>query len=218
MKIRKLVIGIDPGVTTGGFAVLPENYDDLHVEMTPVFPTVRINSTGTKSGFTSKSGGINIPLYCEKIKEACFTFYKELGKDERGVIMTIFEDVHNIKNSSSISNFHFGERKGEIRGMANMLRCLLDELFGGKITIIVDTVSPVIWQKHCVDFTDKVFEKGKVNTKESSIRSALRHFPNTNFTKGRGTTPQDGMTDAALIAKYGMEVAIPNHPIYNEDF
>lgn len=207
MKIKKFVIGIDPGVETGGVAFLPENYDDLKVLMTPRFPSKTVRTSGTKSGKRTIKGDIDVDKYSDLIMEACVIFCRSLKEGETGEILIILEDVHNIKGVSSVSNFNFGVRKGEIRGMAYMCGKFILSMFKN-IKFYTSQVSPKEWQSHSVDFVDKVFSGSKADTKASSARAAVRHFPNTSFTKGRGTAIQDGITDAALIAKYGMEVEL----------
>lgn len=217
MKTRKFVIGVDPGLDTGGIAFLPEDYNQLKVFMTPRFPSKTVRTSGTKSGKRTIKGDIDVDKFADMIMEACVTFCRSLNEGEEGEILFILEDVHNIKGVSSGSNFNFGVRKGEIRGMGFMCAKFILSMFKN-IVFYVSEVSPKEWQSHSVDFTDRIYTGSKLDTKASSARAAVRHFPNTSFTKERGTVIQDGITDAALIAKYGMEVVCVTDEILYDNY
>lgn len=192
-------IGFDPGIDTGGIAVLSrDNYSDLQTCMTPREPSQTIHGKKVL-------GSIDLPAMFQIIMEAARKIYIDGG----GTLLLIYEDVHNIKGSSSGSNFSFGERKGEIRGLVYAAKEAVCRIYSS-VNVVVDKVYSKKWQQHSIDFTDKKLKTtGKSDTKFNSIAAAQRLFPGHSFTKPRGKVPQDGMTDAALIALYGVEVVIP---------
>lgn len=188
-----IVVGFDPGVATGGIAVLTENRK-LTTYMTPRTPSKKV------CGRTVQ-GGIDVNSMCDIVLAAA----REVHNAGGGNLLLIHEDVHNIKGSSSGSNFSFGQRKGEIYGLSCAMEVAIPRIYPD-VNIIVDAVYSKTWQKHSVDYMDKEFKPyGKTDTKYSSINTAMRLFPDHSFTKERGKVPQDGMTDATLIAVYGMD-------------
>lgn len=191
-----ITIGIDPGIETGGIAILPEDNSRIVTMMTPRLPSI------TVAGKTKK-GGIDV----NKISKIMLDIMMEVHESGGGTLVIVYEDVHNIKGSSSASNFAFGCRKGEIAGAATTVQEIARMLYYDT-KVVVEPVYSTTWQKHCIDFTDKVIKSGKTDTKASSISCALRKFPDHSFAKGKGKVPQDGMTDAALIALYGKEVVL----------
>lgn len=190
-------IGFDPGIDTGGIAVLPvDDKSKLKTYMTPRLPSRKVVGKTVK-------GDIDICKMFSIVLEAA----KEIHDNGGGNLLIIYEDVHNIKNSSSKSNFSFGNRKGEICGMAYAASESIPMIYND-VHVIVDKVYSTVWQKHSVDFRDKKMGGWKSDTKYSSIKTALRLFPGHSFTKERGKVPQDGMTDAALIALYGADAIL----------
>lgn len=188
----KIFIGIDPGLDTGGMAMLTENMS-LYAIMTPRFPSTKIKNKTVK-------GDIDLESMTRFIMDSLNI---RDNNSEHTDIYILYEDVHALFKSSSSGNFSFGERKGEVRGIAYASKVFIENMFQD-VTVHVEAVYSTKWQKEVVHFADKVMTNGKVDTKASSINAAQRWFPNYKFTKDRGTVIQDGMTDASLIALYGL--------------
>lgn len=84
----------------------------------------------------------------------------------------------------------------------------------GRITALLELqkirheiiASPVTWQK--AFWSRPKLPKGqKFDTKEASINTAKRLFPQHDFIPtARSKKPSDGLTDAALLAEYGRRV------------
>lgn len=185
-------IGIDPGVSTSGIAVLPvHNHSKLETYMTPRKPTRKIGNRRIE-------GDIDL----EKISSIIMDTAKTISENKGGNLIIVYEDVHNIHGVSSKSNFSFGSRKGEIIGIASAVKTVMPMIYPD-VNVVIHAVYSTTWQKSFVDYRDKRIKNGKFDTKFSSIQCAMRLFPGHSFTKERGTVPQDGMTDAALIALYG---------------
>lgn len=188
-------IGIDPGISTGGIAVLPvHDYSKLQTYMTPRLPTKKVGNRRIE-------GDIDL----EKISGIMMDAAKTISENNGGNLIIVYEDVHNIHGVSSKSNFSFGCRKGEIIGIASAIKSVMPIIYQN-VDVVVHGVYSITWQKSFVDYRDKRIKDGKSDTKFSSIQCAMRIFPEHSFTKERGTVPQDGMTDAALIALYGTKV------------
>lgn len=197
-------IGIDPGLKTGGLTILPDNYMDMRSYMTPRFPSQTVRGKVVV-------GEINLYETVKIIVESICSMSLSCNSEDDINIVIVYEDVHSLAKSSSLGNFNFGQRKGEIAGIAETIKYFMDmnKIIDRKVNFMVRKVYSTIWQKHCITFKDKVFtEKGSVDTKETSKRCAMRRFPWYRFTKGKGVVVQDGMTDSALIALYGMEVIL----------
>ena len=82
------VIGIDPGIDTGGLSMIPEN-GEVKVIMTP-----RI----------SAKGDLDLRAISSFFLDAADKIQEEGG----GTLAIAVEDVHSIHNSSASSNFTFG--------------------------------------------------------------------------------------------------------------
>lgn len=88
-----VAIGIDPGIDTGGLAMIPEN-GEIKVIMTP-----RI----------SAKGDIDLRAISSFFLDAADKIQEEGG----GMLAIAVEDVHSIHNSSAASNFTFGGQRRE---------------------------------------------------------------------------------------------------------
>lgn len=121
-----------------------------------------------------------------------------------GDIVAIMEDVHAIFGSSAKATFSFGAIFGLLKGLlvANAIPYHL--------------VPPKTWQRDIWTHADMVFTTTQsktedkmvtrkvVNTKATSINSALRIFPDVDFRKSpRCKKIDDNKVDSMLIAEYG---------------
>lgn len=183
-------IGIDPGIDTGGIAVLYE--DGLEVTMTP------------RIGGLDK-GDIDLVAISGIILDAMDRVESSGG----GRVVVCVEDVHSVFGSSASSNFAFGGRRREPNALFAMLVALSDrKRVYPSVMLSFEEVPPKTWQKEIHVTADKTYKASKLDTKATSIRAATRLFPNVSFTKpwsGKGKRPekiQDGLCDAALIAEY----------------
>lgn len=183
-------IGIDPGIDTGGIAVLTPR--GLTVHMTP-----RIGG-GDK-------GDIDLIAISDIILDTMEFVNESVG----GQVVICVEDVHSIFGSSASSNFTFGGRRREPNAMFAMLAAInIREAIYTRTKVSLLEVPPKTWQKEIHTTADKTYNASKLDTKATSIRAAMRLFPNIPFTKpwdGKGKKPtkiQDGLCDAALIAEY----------------
>src|SRR5690554_174431 len=111
----------------------------------------------------------------------------------------IIEDVHSIFGSSAKANFSFGRNVGQLNAIL--------QLSG----LRYHYVPPKTWQKEIWTNVDKLYKPKKpnqknasVDTKKTSLNTALRLFPGHDFRKSeRSKIPHDGIVDASLIAEYG---------------
>lgn len=183
-------IGIDPGMDTGGIAVLYE--DGLSVRMTP-----RIGD--------EERGDIDLMAISDIIIDTA----ERVRDNGGGMLVICVEDVHSIFGSSASSNFSFGGRRREPNALFAMIAAInnREDIFHG-VRFALEEVPPKTWQKEIHTTADKTYKASKLDTKATSIRAATRLFPNVSFTKpwdGKGKKPtkiQDGLCDAALIAEY----------------
>lgn len=182
-------IGIDPGIDTGGLAMIAED-GDIKVIMTP-----RI----------SDKGDIDLRAISGFFLDAADRIQGEGG----GTLVIAVEDVHSIHGSSAASNFSFGGRRREPNALFAMMVEMM-ERYGSHpdVRFMFEEVQPKTWQKEIHTTADRVYSPSKIDTKGTSIRCALRLFPLVSFIKpwtGKGIKPtkiQDGMCDAILIAEY----------------
>lgn len=182
-------IGIDPGIDTGGISILRDDMS-LTPRMTP-----RIDG----------KGDIDLMAISSWILDEADAIQEAGG----GTLVVGVEDVHSIFGSSASSNFAFGGRRREPVALFNMLAEMERRYAVHKdVKFMFEEVQPKVWQKEVWTTADKVFDKSKVDTKATSIRCALRLFPEVTFTlpwSGKGVKPkkiQDGMCDSSLIAEY----------------
>lgn len=125
--------------------------------------------------------------------EALVDIFREIMKDNLGDdIILIIEDVHSLFGMSAKSNFSFGHIKGFKEGVSIALG------------IEYHLVTPKVWQRVVWEEQDIVLnDKGKRDTKATSLRAAQRIFPDVDFRKSeRARVPHDGIVDAALMAEY----------------
>lgn len=177
-----IFVGQDCGIETGGICINRDG--ELEYFMTP------------KKG----SGEIDLDFITRKL----FLIIKDIASSGGGTLVYTIEDVHSIFGSSAKSNFSFGRRRGEPDAIAASIRSSLGMLVWN-VNLEYYTPKAPEWQKAIIEFTDQVRDKGKLDTKKSSQKCALRLFPEYTFTKpGRGArVVQDGLTDSALICEYG---------------
>lgn len=104
------------------------------------------------------------------------------------------EDVHSIYGVSAGSNFSFGFGLGQIYGM---IECL---------DIPYTKVQPKEWQKFLWKEKDIVlFDKKKVDTKQSTINAIKRIFPNCSLQKTKRCKKEhDGIADSLGILYFGI--------------
>lgn len=97
------------------------------------------------------------------------------------------EKIWGMPGQSSNTTFAQANHYGFLRGVSSALEW------------DINLVAPVTWQKAMVGHLPK-----NLTSKEKSVQVALGEFPDFNFlpTK-RSKKPDDGLTDAALIALYG---------------
>lgn len=182
-------IGIDPGIETGGLAMIPES-GEIRVIMTPRM---------------SGKGDIDLRAISGFLLDAADMIQEAGG----GTLAIAVEDVHSIHNSSAASNFTFGGRRREPNALFAMMVEMM-ERYGSHpdVRFMFEEIQPKVWQKEVLTTADKVYTAAKVDTKATSIRCATRLFPLVSFMKpwtGKGVKPtkiQDGMCDAILIAEY----------------
>jgi len=93
-------------------------------------------------------------------------------------------------------NFKLGLIYGSIKSM--LIATKLPHFF----------VPATTWQKYSLRGVQPQYKTGKKkktkDTKAMAVIASQRIFPDVKFTKPKGTKPQDGLVDAALIAYYGM--------------
>ena len=121
-----------------------------------------------------------------------------------GDVVAIMEEVHAIFGSSAKATFSFGAIFGLLKGLlvAN--------------SIPYHLVPPKTWQRDIWTHADMVFTTTQsktedkmltrkvINTKATSINSALRIFPDVDFRKSpRCKKIDDNKVDSLLIAEYG---------------
>lgn len=191
----KVFVGIDPGLDTGGMAILKEDMS-LFAIMTPRYPSEKVRNKTVK-------GDIDLESMTKFIIESLNLTEND---NEPIEIQILYEDVHSLFKSSASGNFSFGCRKGEVRGIAHACKVFM-EMMHDNVSVVVRPVYSTTWQKEVVHFADKVMVNGKVDTKATSINAAKRWFPDYRFTKDKGSVIQDGMTDASLIALYGLRTS-----------
>lgn len=125
-------------------------------------------------------------------------------KTEYSNIVCVMEEIHAIYNSSAKATFSFGEINGLLKGL----------LIANKVPYHL--VPPKKWQSVIWDNKDmvvsykdvvirgKTIKKKEVNTKQTSINSAKRLFPEVDFRKNeRCKNIDDNKVDSLLIAEYG---------------
>lgn len=107
-------------------------------------------------------------------------------------VQVLIEDVHSLYGMSAKSNFSFGLIKGVKIGVVT------------SIGYNLELVTPKNWQKVVWIEDDIVLnDKGKRDTKATSLKAATRLFPDVDFRKSeRAHIPHDGVVDAALMAEY----------------
>lgn len=178
-----IFIGQDCGIETGGICINRNGL--LEYYMTP----------------KDSSGKIDL----EAITKTIYSLVIDIASHGGGTLVYTVEDVHSIFGSSASSNFSFGRRRGEPDAIAASIKTSLEMLGPWNVKMVYYTPKAPEWQKKIVEFVDQVREKGKLDTKKTSIKCAMRLFPGYSFTKsGRGSrVPQDGLTDSALICEYG---------------
>lgn len=177
-----IFIGQDCGIETGGICI---NRDGkLEYFMTP-----------------KSEEGIDLDVITKRI----YGLIIDIASFGGGTLVYTVEDVHSIFGSSAKSNFSFGRRRGEPDAIASCIKSSLCFLGPWNVELIYYTPKAPEWQKAVIEFKDQVRTKGKLDTKETSKRCAMRLFPEYSFTKsGRGArVVQDGLTDSALICEYG---------------
>lgn len=114
----------------------------------------------------------------------------------------ILEDVHSLFGMSASTNFSMGHTLGILDGIIAVSKIRLSR------------VAPKTWQKLIWENNDMVYKpiktdqkKPSVDTKATSINSALRLFPNTDFrATTRSKNSHDGMCDACCLAEYGRRI------------
>lgn len=111
------------------------------------------------------------------------------------------EDVHSIQGSSAASNFSFGRNVGELHAVLKILN------------VNMNMVQPKVWQKEIWDGYELIKKSSKTgktmvnDTKAMSISIAQDLYPDVDLRRTkRSRTPNDGMSDALLIAEYGRRV------------
>lgn len=100
----------------------------------------------------------------------------------------IVEQVNAMPGQGVVSMFSFGYGFGVVIGVL------------GALHIPFETVRPQVWQKVCYKGLDK-----KIPTKERSVIAAKRLFPLQSFTPHGCKVPNNGLTDALLLAYYSRQ-------------
>lgn len=158
---------------------------------------------GKKGGLVALKGSENkgkwaIPTIGNDIDGAALSNILLSLKDDYDAVVLI-EDVHSVFGASAKANFTFGFVCGLIEGV----------VIAAKMKFV--KVQPKVWQKEIWTTPDIEYEVGgkegkrkKVNTKLTSLKSAMRLFPNFDFrATERSKVAHDGIVDALLIAEYG---------------
>jgi len=126
-------------------------------------------------------------LFYDTLKDGRWISY--LAKHKNAVVA--IEDLHSIYGASAKSNFQFGLNNGYVIGVLETL----------KIEYI--KVAPKKWQKEMWKDIEPVRNKGKVDTKATSLLAARLMYPNEQFlASSRSSVAHDGIVDAILIAHY----------------
>lgn len=121
------------------------------------------------------------------------------------IALACIEDVHAIFGVGATSTFEFGKIAGELVNTLDILSVMYD--------FQVLEVLPASWQTPMWANVEKVMKPTKrkktdgtfvmkVDPKQTSLKSALLHFPGETFIPEGKKKPQDGIYDAALIALY----------------
>ena len=171
------VIGIDPGVK-GGIVVLQEG---KILERNPM-PIISIRLTSR-----AKSGKFKTKNEVDGMK-----VYKIMKKYPNALVM--IEDVKTIEQASKSNNFTLGEAVGVPKGIAL-------GLFGRYYRAYSKT-----WQKEVLRKRDIVYEdigETRIDKKATSLKAALRYFPDETFILEGKRVPHDGIYEGALMAVYG---------------
>tara|TARA_R110000803_G_scaffold162194_1_gene225834 strand:+ start:31490 stop:32020 length:531 start_codon:yes stop_codon:yes gene_type:complete len=172
-----MIIGIDPGAR-GGIAILENG--ELQVSQMPI-----VKSKWKNKDETNIDALALIAIFQAAIVRA---------KAAKDLIKIYIEDVHAIQKASGSSKFKMGYNLA-------MIHAVLDIVFGDYLL-----VQPKEWQIKTWRKKDLVFNKDaqkSIDTKKTSINAAVRHYPGESFIPKGKRTPQDGLCDASLIAKYG---------------
>ncbi len=149
---------------------------------------------GLKGGMAFYDGVIMIPMYTPVVSES---FVKNGKKQERNLLdlatirdlieehkpdLAILEKVAARSGQGVTSMFRFGQGFGEFRGILTAMRVTFEE------------PTPQAWKK---TFTLD-------SEKETSLELARQLFP-ANAKESFRLKKQDGVAEAALIAKYGFD-------------
>lgn len=158
---------------------------------------------GSKGFITLNNGG-EFKFYSIQDNDAyqLSDILRDIKEQYQNVVCAI-EEIHAIFGSSAKATFAFGEINGLLKGL----------LIANKIPYYL--VQPKTWQKEMWDNKDIVIDyqtiKGKdgvktkkvVNTKQTSLNTAKRIFPNIDFRKTeRCKNPDDNKVDSLLICEY----------------
>lgn len=183
------------------FSLLPENNLDVEESTNPkVFVGIDPGKAGGIVAMTDAKivGKWPMPLIGKDVDAVgLWTILDEIKQNYNPTL--ILEEVHSLHKMSASTNFSMGHTLGLILGI----------VIASKIRLI--RVQPKAWQKEIwlnseIEYLpikpDQV--KPSVNTKLTSIKAALRLFPNADFRKSaRATNPHDGICDACCMAEYG---------------
>lgn len=124
-------------------------------------------------------------------------------KKEHPNVVCVMEEIHAIFGSSAKATFSFGEINGLLKGL----------LIANEIPYHL--VQPKKWQSEMWDNKDiiatyktvtirgKQVNKKEINTKQTSLNTAKRIFPNVDFRKTeRCKNVDDNKVDSLLICEY----------------
>ena len=182
--MKKMIIGIDPGLSGSITAMTPDGYI---AEIVPM-PTI---STELKT-INKKTGK---PKVQKNIDVIAFDFYMRKYHDSR----VFMERVTSFFGIDANTNFRLGYSIGVIHGVINC--------HGMPLTLL----RPMEWQKKVWIDSDRVEKKNpsketrqtKNDPKATSLNAAKRLWDIERFILPGCKTPHDGMIDSTLIAEVG---------------
>lgn len=185
----RIDIGIDPGMS-GGIAILIDG--KIHaLHKMPVFEIEVI-----KNKKKSKQKHLDV--------DAIYNILRPAFKNDKPNVYV--EELTHLFGLPASSNFKLGYSVGVIHGVLQTL---------GEFYLIHQKKWQQIWdQEDITHETDrktgktKMVRRGKstqpkINTKETSLNCAKRHYPGESLVHIGGKKPQDGCVDALLIATFG---------------
>lgn len=182
--MNKLYIGADPGIS-GGIAIVDGRTGELLFAMNT--PTMSVQGAGKK-----RKNVVHASMLFSELTERL----NSEGVCHDAVDITV-EKVHAMPNQGVSSSFTFGENYGALLAVLDILawKCPFNTSLG--------LITPSIWKKY--------FEIAKkdltvTERKGIAIDKATEIFGEENKQKYWSRKKDDGVAEAALLARYSYEM------------